>query len=241
MNGMFSYNPLLPNMWFDEAGDAAAAKQKADADAAAAAAEAARKKAEDEEEDEDKDPQFTAWLEKQPKKVKDDYAAMPETAQGFFRTTTAGLRSALETERGDSKESKKELKRLKDEEDKRRKASMDELTLTKTNLGEATLKVTGLEAELTKTKIESKTLFMAAKMNFLDPADVLKLIDRTKVKVDPESGEVTGIEEQLKELVKAKPYLVDKKATGDLLGNNLRNKNKGKGEEEKLAPIKVHL
>jgi hypothetical protein len=67
-----------------------------------------------------------------------------------------------------------------------------------------------LEAQVRESKIENRVTIEAAKLNILDVEAALKLIDRSAVKIDKD-GNVSGIEDALKALVEAKPYLINSK------------------------------
>lgn len=156
---------------------------------------------------------------------------------------SSGLRKALESERGLSKSAKKELTKLQAAEEARKKEALSELDRTKLERDEAKTRLTTLEQQLETTRIESSVLFEAAKLRFVDPQDAIKMINRKDITIDAETGEVSGVAEALKALVKAKPYLVangeegdDKnKSKGKGIGNNTNKGPKGKEEEKPNA------
>ena len=53
----------------------------------------------------------------------------------------------------------------------------------------------------------------ASKLGAVDPDAVLALVDRSKISIDEKTGVVTGVEEALKSLFEAKPYLAGKQGT----------------------------
>jgi len=60
-------------------------------------------------------------------------------------------------------------------------------------------------ARAQETLIRAELKNAAAAAGFLDPADVMRFIDRSAITIN-EQGEVEGVETAIKELVKAKPY-----------------------------------
>lgn len=67
----------------------------------------------------------------------------------------------------------------------------------------------------------------AAQAGFADPSDAVALVDRTDIKVDDATGEVTGAKEAVEALAKAKPHLLGKGAGGG--GNIGGSANPGSG------------
>jgi hypothetical protein len=53
----------------------------------------------------------------------------------------------------------------------------------------------------------------ASQLNAADPGDVFTLLDKSELKVDEETGDVTGAKEAVEQLLKAKPHLL-KRAAG---------------------------
>jgi hypothetical protein len=102
-----------------------------------------------------------------------------------------------------------------------RKSESDKLSEAE----KAQKKIADLQKAIEQAKAEAKTaseaaneklltsqvLVAAQTIGFIDPADAMLYLDRGKVKVD-EAGNFTGIEEMLKEIVKAKPHLVKPQA-----------------------------
>jgi hypothetical protein len=127
------------------------------------------------------------------------------------------------------------LKKAKDAED----ATKTETERLKQQADEATKRATDAEtAKATALATANERLMKAAVMakagTFHDPADAWSLIDRSKVKVNEETGEVEGVDKALEDLVKAKPHLV--KGEQKPRGTPPRNPQKqgGKGGEEKF-------
>lgn len=121
----------------------------------------------------------------------------------------AKVADRLEKEKGDA-----EKKRLEEE------GKWKELADLKTK-----------EAEEAKTqaqtaRIDNKLQVSAAKVGVVDLEAVLKLIDRTNIKVD-DNGEIQGVDEAVKALLESKPYL---KGDGSVTlggGTNPGDGNKG--------------
>ena len=67
-----------------------------------------------------------------------------------------------------------------------------------------------LLAQLEQTKIDTEIMLEAK--DAIDAKDVLLHIDRSKIKVDGESGAVSGAKEEVERIRQAKPYLFSQKA-----------------------------
>lgn len=98
-----------------------------------------------------------------------------------------------------------------------------------------------LREQLTNTKIETAIQNAAFQQGVRDATDVLKLIDKSAVKV-ADDGTVTGVEEAVKKLIEAKPYLKgDGKSTPDLGGGgNPAPENNTTVKRFKASQLKDH-
>lgn len=103
----------------------------------------------------------------------------------------------------------------------------------------ATQAETERDAALTRaqeTLIRAELKNAAAAAGFLDPADVMRFIDRSAITIN-EQGEVEGVETAIKELVKAKPYLVKADPTKQQAGRGTPTAPRpGGNKPEKPAP-----
>ena len=202
------------------------------------------KKPDDQGESKPKDAatvEFEKWFGEQPKEVQDKFNALPKDAQTFYIEQTTGLRKALTSERDMNKTSKTRLTALEQAEQDRKKAAMTELERTKTEKEEATAKVTSLEKDLETNRIESAVMFEAAKLNFVTPEDAIKLLDRTALKVDPETKKVVGVAEALTALSKAKPYLIEPEKKETRLGNAIKRNQQKQAEEGEQKQATPHI
>lgn len=126
----------------------------------------------------------------------------------------------------DLTEAKKERDALKKE-----KADAEKLRLEEQGKWEERAKIAEQEKTdaITKyetSKIETSIERAALKAGAHDAEAVLKLIDRTNVKVDPTTGQITGVEEAVKALIDSKPYLANKGGNAELgLPTNPGNAN----------------
>ncbi len=144
---------------------------------------------------------FDAWLAKQPQEV-----------QALYHKDHDGLHSALKSERDLRKEQDKKLKRLDElekAEQERQKASLSEADKLKQELAEANKKTELALAEAATVRMKTAVLVAAGQMGFQNPEDAYDLVQISKLEVG-EDGKVSGVEEALKELAKAKPYLLKK-------------------------------
>jgi hypothetical protein len=133
----------------------------------------------------------------------------PEVAKEIEGYTT-NLKSALVSERGISKTGKEalaQLKVLQDAEDVRKAAALTEVERAALAKKVAEDKALELQEQLKDERLKSAILAAASKANFEDPQDAYTLIDRTALEIDA-NGKVTGVDDALKVLAKAKPYLL---------------------------------
>lgn len=156
------------------------------------------------------DPQaggdFAQWLEGQTDEVK-----------SMYEKHTAGLQSALKSEREKSKGVADKLKRLEELEEAEAKREGEKLTekekLEKAiaakdkDVADAKAAAETAQAGARQTLIKAEVRIQARELGFADLSDVEKLADLTGVSVDDDGG-VTGVKEALEKLAKAKPYLI---------------------------------
>ena len=195
--------------------DEATAKKKVD-DAAIAAAEDAKKKG---------DPLavFNEYLE-----------TLDEDTRTTIEGHVKGLKTALVAEREISKTNKGNATRLKELEDaeiKRKQDAMsdaEKVALAKT---QAEARAVKAEADLRTERIKNAVLAEATKLNFKDPQDAYTLIDLAALKTD-EAGKISGVEEALSTLVKAKPYLIE---TGERQVFDINGRNRGPVKKTKKS------
>ncbi len=105
-----------------------------------------------------------------------------------------------------------ELKKLKAEQKTREEEDMKKK-------GEFEQLATSYKSKFETAQIDNALQLAALKAGVVDPEAVLKLVDRSKVKLD-EAGNVTGVDETVKALIEAKPYLVNKNSNGFANGTN---------------------
>ena len=186
-----------------------AAREQAEATAAAAKLEAEKKAKE--EADKAKPGKFEEWLAKQPAEVK---AAYDEH--------TGGLKTALQAERDANKEGKKaaaRLKELEDAEAKRQEAALSETDKLKKQVEAAEAKGKEALQKADERVIRSEVISVAAQLGFADPKDAFALVDRSTFKVK-DDGAVEGVEVVLKDLAKAKPYMLKKAGSAGIGATN---------------------
>ncbi len=92
-----------------------------------------------------------------------------------------------------------------------RKSEAEKLADRLTKLEEARKALEGENARLAQEKqaalIRAEVVAKATTLNFNDPSDAYRMLDLTTIKVT-EDGKFEGIDEQLKALAEAKPYLL---------------------------------
>jgi len=208
-------------------------QEELDALAKVKAAKEAAKEAEGDPKEKDpaskKKVSWEDWLEEQPDDVKANY-----------EEHVSGLKSALTSERGKARNAtklEKELKKFQDAE----KAAEDK---EKTDLEKLQDKYTALEgvhskleSQLAEEKLKQAITSEAAKLKFSDPEDAFILLDPKRVEQDDE-GNPENIADLLKELAKAKPYLIDDGSGGRGTPNKEDQKRKTDKAKKATPTIK---
>jgi hypothetical protein len=98
---------------------------------------------------------------------------------------------------------------LEANEQKRKDAELSETERLKVQLAREQTEHQKTVAEMTTQRIKMAFLAEATKTNFNDPNDASSMADISTVTVE-DDGKVKGVEEAVKALVKAKPYLIKK-------------------------------
>lgn len=122
---------------------------------------------------------------------------------------------------------------IKAEED-RKAAEMSETDKLKADLDKAKQAQADVLAKANERILRAEVIAKAAALNFADPADALALLDKSKVKVNDE-GEVEGADEALKELAKAKPYMLKRAVSGS--ATNPGEARQGETSEQRRARL----
>ena len=198
--------------------------------ARAAAKKAEEDAAEEEEEEDDEDPQdedteedegFLAWI-----------AEQPESVQQEYEEHVKGLKTALTSERRKAKTSSKALKEYTDAEAAQKKAEMTDLEKARAEYSELKTTHSKLEVQLADERLKTAVTTQAGKLDFADPEDAYTLLDLEQVEKG-DDGSFKNIEALLKELAKAKPYLISE-AGGE--GTPRRKQKKQRQKVEGAKP-----
>lgn len=163
-------------------------------------------------------------------------ASLDPAVRATFETHTTKLKSALVSERGVNKESKGALKRLQEleaAEAKRKEAELSELEKVTKTAQKAEAEKAALLSQLTEERVRNAVLAAAAKATFADPQDAYAMIDRDSLVID-DNGKITGVEEAIKALAKAKPYLLAE-AVQTTPKYNLNGGDKGKQTQTQIT------
>lgn len=197
------------------AAQAAALAAKKVADDAVAAAKAAEAEEEEDEALEDEIPEFLASASAEVKKA--------------YIAHNKGLLSALHKERDFHKKHKDAAKKVtafEAAEATRKTAEMSDAEKLKVAKETAEGETLQLKKDLQTERIKSTVLAVAAKMTFADPQDAYTFIDPDELEIDDKGVvDVPSVEEALKALLKAKPYLAGESEPGRF---NLNAGDKGR-------------
>lgn len=106
-----------------------------------------------------------------------------------------------------AKEAEKELERIKKAKEKENQDKLKEEGRYQELLEEKEKEISTLNESISELKLTLGIMSIASKLNVVDTDAVAKLIDRSKLESDKDSGEYTNIEDVVKELISEKPYL----------------------------------
>jgi hypothetical protein len=164
----------------------------------------------------------------------------------------AVLQKRLKREKEKQAELDAKLKRLEEfekAEEERKKAAMSEAELLKAEKEEAAKQA--LEATEAAKKAQEKAnqrivnteiKSIARTLNANDPSDVLALLDKSAIEMDDE-GNVKGVEEAVKALKEAKPWMFKQAIGADATGGSNPAKNPSVNElsakEKELTELKA--
>ena len=122
-------------------------------------------------------------------------------------TELASLRAALKAANAESMTRRKKLDELEAAEEERKAAQLSEVEKARKAQADAEAKALATEERLRTAAIRNAVVLAASKANFYDPEDAFRLADLAEVQV-ADDGTVTGVDNALKTLTKAKPHLV---------------------------------
>ena len=122
-------------------------------------------------------------------------------------TELASLRAALKAANAESMTRRKKLDELEAAEEERKAAQLSEVEKARKAQADAEAKALATEERLRTAAIRNAVVLAASKANFYDPEDAFRLADLAEVQV-ADDGTVTGVDNALKALTKAKPHLV---------------------------------
>ena len=116
----------------------------------------------------------------------------------------------------------------------KQQAEMSELEKAQAKLDALKAEKKDLEAQMRESRIRRAVEAKAAELNFHNPAQAYDLMDRSEVELA--DGELVGVDESLKALVKAEPYLVKSKQAPDIDATKKGKKTDAEpGDEEKQS------
>ena len=136
------------------------------------------------------------------------------------------VRRALKKANAEAAKRRKRLEELEEQEKKRKEAELSEMEKLQQQLAEALQEKERLAKEARERALKAAIAVKAAKLNFVDPEDAYKLIT-----VEDEDD----VEEALKALAKAKPYLLKKKAAPNVNASNGRGQADEKNQPDEKS------
>ena len=128
-------------------------------------------------------------------------------------TDVAVLQRELSKAQRQAAESRIELKAIRDAEQTKADAELDETTRLTKRQKELELEVEKLTKQARRAVLEAAIVKQAITLGIHDPDAAVKLLDTDELELDDE-GEPKNVESALKALIKAKPYLATKPEAG---------------------------
>lgn len=141
------------------------------------------------------------------------------------------IREALKKANREAAERRKLLEQYEEEKRKYEAAKLSEMERLQRQLAEEQARRIELERLATERLIRYRVELAANQLGFNDPADAWAMLDLSSVAVD-DTGNVTGVEELLKELAERKPYLLRQREFSSINAENGRGKVSRKQSDE---------
>lgn len=126
---------------------------------------------------------------------------------------------------------KKELEELKAEQEQQALSRKTKLEQAQHKLKETENQATTL-AETNQRLLLEMAVLKDSKRSWYDSSAVIALLDKSEIDIDPESGNIEGIEEALADLAKSKPFLVKTAGTRQGNGSSGSQPNSGGGNNK---------
>ena len=138
------------------------------------------------------------------------------------------IRKALKGANAEAADRRKKLDAFEKAEEERKLAAMTELERSQTEVERLKAEIATANANAQQVAISSAVTLAATKLSFHDPADAVAFLDTSKLDTD-------GVDDALKELATARPYLIRNATTPDIdAGKRSTTKSKDL-DERKLA------
>lgn len=106
-----------------------------------------------------------------------------------------------------AKSAERELEKIQKAKEKENQDKLKEEGKYQELLEAKEKEIENLKSSISELKLTSGIMSVASKLNVVDTDAVARLIDRSKLETDKDSGEYTNIEDVVKELLSEKPYL----------------------------------
>ena len=135
-----------------------------------------------------------------------EQAATPAATVEELQATVARLEAALKERNKEEAARRKKLEALEAAENERAQAALTETEKLAKAKADAEARAAAAEKRAIEIALTAEIRAQAALMGFVDPADAMALVDRSKVEMT--DGGVTGVVDALKALASAKPYML---------------------------------
>lgn len=145
------------------------------------------------------------------------------------------LRAALKAANKEAADRRKKLEALEAEDAKRKEAELSESQKAEKRAKEAEAKVLEMEQRWRDGMLRSAVTIAATQAQFYDPEDAYRLADLASLTVNND-GTVTGVDDAIKAMAKAKPHLV-KVATTATTPPDVNAQNRGQQRTPSLDEL----
>jgi len=116
------------------------------------------------------------------------------------------LKRELAKARNQAAQYRSQAKKAQEERDAAKNATLSDQERVLKERDDLKAENSQLKAATTAVQLEKSTVAMASRLGFQDPEDAYALVDRSAIVID-DAGKATNLEELLKGILDAKPYL----------------------------------
>lgn len=146
-------------------------------------------------------------LQGQAPETPDTDGQVPQGTTEAAQLDAETLAKELKAVRKEAAAYRTKLRQAEEDAEARKRAEMTELERIKSDLEAERKARQEAEQKRQQQALRTQVITAAARMNFADPDDALRMLDQSTLEVD-DAGNIDGLDAALTALAKAKPYLI---------------------------------